>query len=211
MQAACRGVRIERPSQWARGNPSRIERLIIEGYHLRAAWRHSDTRGEPMKTLLILRHGKAQPDTPAGGDRVRKLTKRGRRDAAAMGAHILASTGTPDAIITSDAMRARQTAQLAAEALAFSQPLTVEPSVYAADLSDLLAVVRAISDDVDTALLVGHNPGFEELTAALAGEDEEVTLPTAALARVDLDVARWDGVTNGTGVLRGITTPRSLP
>lgn len=164
-----------------------------------------------MKTLLILRHGKAQPDTPAGGDRARKLTKRGRRDAAAMGAHILATIGTPDAIITSDAARARQTAELAAEALDFSQPLTIEPSVYAADLPDLLAVLRAIPDDVDTALLVGHNPGFEELTAALASRDEEeVTLPTAALARIDLDVSRWDGVEKGTGVLRGITTPRSL-
>jgi len=86
---------------------------------------------------------------------------------------------------------------------------TVELTV--SGLPDLLAVLRAIPDDVDTALLVGHNPGFEELTAALASRDEEeVTLPTAALARIDLDVSRWDGVEKGTGVLRGITTPRSL-
>jgi phosphohistidine phosphatase len=164
-----------------------------------------------MKTLLILRHGKAQPDTPAGGDRARKLTKRGRRDAAAMGAHILATIGMPDAIITSDATRARQTAELAAEALDFSQPLTIEPDIYAADLGTLLGVVRAIPDDVDTAVLVGHNPGFEELTAALTrAEEEEVTLPTAALARIDFDVARWGEAKKGTGVLRGITTPRSL-
>ena len=100
---------------------------------------------------------------------------------------------------------------LAAGALDFSRPLTIEPHIYAADVPTLLGVVRAIPDDVDTALLVGHNPGFEELTAGLAGEDEEeVTLPTAALARIDFDVARWGEVKKGTGVLRGITTPRSL-
>ena len=61
-----------------------------------------------MKTLLILRHGKAE-NQALGGDRDRALTERGERDSAAMGRQIQALTGCPDAIITSDARRARQT------------------------------------------------------------------------------------------------------
>ncbi|HEU0113168.1 MAG TPA: histidine phosphatase family protein [Thermomicrobiales bacterium] len=163
-----------------------------------------------MKTLLILRHAKAQADAP-NGDRKRTLTKRGRRDAAAMADHIAAKLGRPDAIVTSDATRARETADAVAAATGFDAPLTIEPDVYAADLDTLVAVVRGLPDAADSVVLVGHNPGFEELTAALAGVDEdEVRLPTAGLARLELDVARWNDAAMGAGRLQDIETPGGL-
>src|SRR5688500_6533613 len=119
-----------------------------------------------MKTLFVLRHAKTQSDAPAG-DHARELTERGHRDADAMGAYIRNRTGTPDAIITSDATRARQTAEIVARAFDFTDPLTVEPRIYAAGLDTLLAVVRRIPDEVRSALIVGHNPGFEDLAEAL--------------------------------------------
>ena len=79
-----------------------------------------------MKTLLVLRHAKTQSDAPAG-DHARELTERGHRNAEAMGAYIKNLIGTPDAIITSDATRARQTAEIVARAVDFAAPLTVEP------------------------------------------------------------------------------------
>jgi phosphohistidine phosphatase len=163
-----------------------------------------------MKTLLILRHAKTQSDVPAG-DHARELTERGHRNAMAMGAHIHNLIGTPDAIITSDATRARQTAEIVASAVDFAAPLTVEPRIYAADLDTLLAVVRRIPDKVRTAIIVGHNPGFEELAAALAGNPEHgVRLPTSGLAVLEFGVERWDSVRAGTGRLREVTTPRTL-
>src|SRR5215216_6936657 len=93
-----------------------------------------------MKSLLVLRHAKTQPDAPAG-DHARELTERGHRNAEAMGAYIKSLTGTPDAIITSDATRALQTAEIVARAVDFTDPLTVEPRIYAADPNTLLAVV----------------------------------------------------------------------
>jgi phosphohistidine phosphatase len=163
-----------------------------------------------MKTLLILRHAKTQPDAPAG-DHARELTERGLRNAAAMGAYIQALTGTPDAIITSDATRAIQTAEIVASAVGLTNSLTVEPRIYGADLNILLALVRSILDEVDTAVIVGHNPGFEELAAALAGDqDEGVRLPTAGLAVLEFDVDRWDRARNGTGRLREVATPRTI-
>jgi phosphohistidine phosphatase len=163
-----------------------------------------------MKTLLILRHAKTQSDAP-DGDHARELTERGHRNAAAMGTYIHDLTGTPDAIITSDATRARQTAEIVATAVDFTEPLSVEPRIYAADLDTLLAVVRRIPDDVGSAMLVGHNPGFEELAQALAGNhDEEIRLPTSGLALLEFDVERWNAMRRGAGRLRAVATPRTI-
>ncbi len=164
-----------------------------------------------LKTLLILRHGKAQPDAP-NGDRARDLLVRGRRDSEAMGTYIGEKIGVPDAIFTSDAQRALHTARLVARAVGFDEEqLTIVPQIYGADERTLVALVRSILDDVDTALLTGHNPGFEELTAALTGIDEDdIRLPTAGLAHLEFDVDHWDDAHPGTGRLIAITTPKML-
>lgn len=164
-----------------------------------------------MKTLVLMRHGKAQPDEPEG-DHARVLTKRGRRQAAAIGSYIGREIGIPDAIISSDATRAEQTAEIAAEAMGYVGDLTLVPHIYEADVTTLLAVVRSILDDVGTVLVVGHNPGFEEVVAALAGIDEDdVRLPTAAYAHISFDTDNWDNARKGTGRLEGIMTPKELP
>ena len=163
-----------------------------------------------MKILLILRHAKTQSDAPAG-DHARELTKRGHRDAAATGPHIHNLVGTPDAIITSDATRARQTAEIVAPAVGFAAPSTVEPEIYAADLDTLLAVVRRIPDGIQSAIIVGHSPGFEELAAALTGNPEQgIRLPTSGLAWIEFDVEHWDAVRAGAGRLREVATPRTI-
>jgi phosphohistidine phosphatase len=163
-----------------------------------------------MKSLLVLRHAKTQSDAPAG-DHARELTERGHRNAEAMGAYIKSLTGTPDAIITSDAPRARQTAEIVARAVDFATPLTVEPKIYAADLDTLLGVVRRIPDEVQTAIIVGHNPGFEEVAAALAGNhDQGIRLPTSGLALLEFNGERWDAVRPGAGRLKEVATPRTI-
>src|SRR4051794_13182381 len=163
-----------------------------------------------MKTLLILRHAKTQPDAPQG-DHVRELKERGHHDAAAIGTHLRSEIGTPDAIVTSDAARARQTAEIIATELGFGKPLVIEPRIYAAGVDTLLQVVRELPDDAKTVILVGHNPGFEELAASLSGRDaDDVRLPTAAVARLEFDLPRWSDVGPETGMWRGVVTPRTL-
>jgi phosphohistidine phosphatase len=162
-----------------------------------------------MKTLLILRHAKAQPDAPAG-DRARELTGRGRRNAAVVGAQIRTLVGRPDAIVTSDATRAHQTAALVAPECGFEAPLTLEPRIYGADPNTLLQVVRALPDEAGSVVLVGHNPGLEGLTAALAGPAGAVHLPTAGLAHLAFEVTGWEEVRPGSARWRGLVTPRDL-
>jgi phosphohistidine phosphatase len=162
----------------------------------------------PMKTLLILRHAKAQPDAP-DGDHARRLTPRGERDAAAAGAIVASLIDRPDAIVTSDAARALQTAEIVAEIVGFAEPLTVEPAVYGADDLALLRLVQNLPDAAERVLLVGHNPGFEELATALARPGAAVDLKTAGLAHVEFDVARWKAVREGMGRLRGVYVGRA--
>ena len=112
-----------------------------------------------MVTLLILSHAKTLPDAPAG-DHARELTERGHRNAAAMGAHIHNPDRNPGRNHHLGRDASRQTAEIVAPAVDFAAPLTVEPRLYAADLDTLLSVVRRIPAEVQTAIIVGHNPGL---------------------------------------------------
>lgn len=163
-----------------------------------------------MKTLLIMRHGKAERDG-ASGDHSRELNERGQRDSETMGAYIAEKIGLPDAILTSDAQRALQTAEIASVAMGYTGDLTIVPQIYDAELITLLALSRSLLDEVDTALVVGHNPGFEEVAAALAGMDEDdVLLPTAGLAHLTFNVDKWDDVRRGSAIWHGIVTPKTV-
>ena len=162
-----------------------------------------------MKTLLIMRHGKAEEGAPRG-DKARVLVDRGEREAALMG-RVLKKLGLrPDAVVSSDAARAERTAELAAEAVGFSGKIKLVPEIYAAGLDDLLEVVSKLSDDWDRVLLVGHNPGCENLSAALA-EDCAASpeLPTAAVAQLEFAKAKkWKDVKEGSGKLIEVYRPR---
>lgn len=162
-----------------------------------------------MKTLLVLRHAKTQPDAPSG-DHARQLTGRGHDDARRMAAYIKTVIGTPGAIVASDARRAMQTAEIVAEGVGFDRPLKVEPRIYAAGLATLLEVVRALPDDADRVILVGHNPGFEALAGALTRDEADVRLPTSAFAHLEFDAPSWSEVRPGSGELREVATRHTI-
>jgi phosphohistidine phosphatase len=162
-----------------------------------------------MKTLLILRHAKTQPDAPSG-DHERHLTERGHQDAQRMARYIDEQLEMPDAIVTSDARRAMQTAEIVASGVGFASALAVEPRIYAAGLDTLLAVVRALPDVAGRVILVGHNPGFEDLAGALSTSGEDVRLPTAAFARLEFDTPSWAEVQPGSGRLREVATRHTV-
>lgn len=186
----------------------------------------------PIRYLWILRHGKAASDAPWGGsDRERPLTARGRRDAKALGSALtgvtplgLAGVPVPQHAVCSSAVRTRQTARLVVDAMGGRVPLDSFGSLYAADADTLLRSVREIDARVDSALLVGHNPGLFELVYELvipSGEDaagEEASdaaserlevhgFPTCALAVVALDVGEWTGAEPGCGRLLALFKP----
>jgi phosphohistidine phosphatase len=162
-----------------------------------------------MKTLFVLRHGKAEPTSPQG-DKARVLAPRGLRDSHTMGERLRELAPEIDLFVSSDAARARQTAEIAAEAAGFDGAVTIEPDVYAASLDTLLDVVRSLPEEASSVVIVGHNPGFEDVSTALTPDGTEpVRLPTAGFAHLEFPAAkRWRDVREGKGRLVGVHTPK---
>jgi phosphohistidine phosphatase len=164
-----------------------------------------------VKTLLLLRHAKAETFPASGDDHGRALTPRGRGDATQAGEQILASGVRIDHVVSSDARRARETAARAAASLGLSggDDVTLEPRIYDAEPDDLLDVIRTLPDAADAVLLVGHNPGMSEVAARLAAETLPLAgLPTAACVVLAFDdAATWEAVRPGAGRVTGVLLP----
>ncbi len=163
-----------------------------------------------MKTLLLLRHGKTEPHG-ARGDKDRHLTAIGRQEAAETGkkiAELIRDIGTLGSVVSSDAARAEETAEIAVASVGYGGKITLEPDIYNAELDTLLDIVRSLSDRDASVVIVGHNPGFEYLVASLA---KEGTLPprlsTGSLAHMQFEVERWRQIRPGTAKLVAVYEP----
>jgi len=163
-----------------------------------------------MKTLLVLRHAKSSWNDPALDDHERPLNKRGRRDAPRMGELVREYRLIPDVIISSDAVRARMTAEAVAEAARYPGEILLDPRLYMANPAGILSVLRTVPETrARTVMIVGHNPGLEELVAQLTGDQQD--LPTATLAHIALPVGQWRDLRLSThGTLLGLWRPKEL-
>lgn len=145
-----------------------------------------------MKTLYILRHGKAVSDEEAATDHARDLTGRGRRDAARAGAELTRrGSRLPSLVVASTALRAKHTAELCVRELANAPPIELTDELYLASAERYLTELAARGADHEAVMLVGHNPGLEALVARLTAYSEH--LPTAALVEVELPIEAWTG------------------
>jgi len=163
-----------------------------------------------MTILLVLRHAKSSWNSGDLDDHERPLNPRGERAAPRMGAVLRKQKLTPDLIVSSDAVRARMTAETVAEAAGYTGEIVFEPRLYLASPDDIIAVLRTLpSDSARTVMIVGHNPGLEGLITRLTGEKHD--FPTAALARIALPIARWDDLRAGVrGSLTALWRPKEL-
>src|SRR5215831_12655170 len=129
-----------------------------------------------MRRLMLLRHAKTETDAPSGRDQDRRLDARGRKDAAEIGEWIGAHPPWPDSVMVSPAQRAKETWDIASEAIKQHAALPgVEwvEELYGADPGKLLQIIRTASvTDPKRLMLVGHNPGMHELALALVGSGD---------------------------------------
>jgi phosphohistidine phosphatase len=162
-----------------------------------------------MKTLLILRHAKSSWANASLSDHDRPLKKRGKRDAPRMGRLLWEEDLVPDLIICSSARRALDTAEAAAASSGYDADIEVTRDFYHADPETYIGRLRSLPKEVDRVLIVGHNPGMEELLEQLTGVRER--MPTAALAQVSLSVDGWGDIGLETGgSLVYLWLPRNL-
>jgi phosphohistidine phosphatase len=163
-----------------------------------------------VKTLLILRHAKSSWDDASLDDRERPLNPRGRRDAPRMGDLLRDERLVPDVIITSDAVRAHMTAVAVAETAGYRRDLVVNPLLYHASPKDVIAVLKTVPNaKARTVMIVGHNPGLENLIEQLTGEQPD--LPTAALVQLALPIEAWGELSASTrATLVDLWRPKEL-
>ncbi len=162
--------------------------------------------------LTLLRHGKSDWDVPVNDPIDRPLKKRGRKDAHRMGAFF--ADMVPDLIVCSPAIRTRRTAELFAEGAGYTKDIKIDERIYLASYEKLLEVVHELQ--ADHVLMVGHNPSVGQLATYLDGKDgrEIVTqlhMVTATAAHIVFEnLGNWDELTENSGQLRAMVTPRFL-
>lgn len=156
-----------------------------------------------MSTLILLRHGKS--DWSGGEpDHLRPLARRGRRQVPEAGRWLADNVGVIDLVVVSPAERTRETWRLAAAELAVPPPVREDDRVYGGSARSLLGVLQELPEEVATLVLVGHNPGVEDLVASLTGRT--VSMPTSALAVIDL-AGPWSAAADTAADLRALGRP----
>lgn len=167
------------------------------------------------RELFILRHAKSNWKAKVSSDFDRPLAERGLKDAPRMGTWLYREGMLPGLIMSSPAVRARDTALKVCKTLDLKKKsIHWEPRLYEADLATLLNLLAEMESGLNSVLLIGHNPGLEELLRHLVGSDldepeDGKLLPTAALARLEMP-ADWTRLDCGCANLISLVRPKQL-
>lgn len=170
-----------------------------------------------MKTLYLLRHLKSSWDDPALADHDRPLAKRGRGAARRLAAYLRTAEARPDLVVCSTATRARETFIRVAEGLGSGPLVEYRRDLYLAEADDMVGLLKRLDDNVGSVMLIGHNPGLEQLAALLAAAGDSAArqrmatkYPTGGLAVIELAIRRWRELKPGCGRLEEFVTPALL-
>jgi phosphohistidine phosphatase len=161
-----------------------------------------------MKTLFLLRHAKSSWKDETLADFERPLNRRGKHAAEMIGDYLKAKGVVPELILCSPAVRARETLALVTKAAKWTTEVRYDQRIYEASGLRLAEVVSQIENDRKTVMMVGHNPGTEELLFLLTGNSEEV--PTGTVAKVLLKTTKWATAADKRATLDWLVKPRDL-
>ena len=162
-----------------------------------------------MKTLFLLRHAKSSWKDQSLPDFERPLNRRGKEAAERIGRYLKKhELIVPELVLSSPAVRARETIERVARAAKWTPEILFDQRIYEAGGLRLLEVVSQIENERKTALLVGHNPGIEELLMLLTGEAKRV--PTGTFMQIDLKSSKWTNAADKRAKLAWLVKPRKL-
>jgi phosphohistidine phosphatase len=184
------------------------------------------SKPKSAKVLWLLRHAKTVADPPPGGDDFdRVLAPRGRRDATALGRLYAAGNDglgpdlkrvpRPTVALISPAARTNATAELVLGGVADPPERRLVDDLYGAEPNDVLDLLRKLSDDVTSAMVVGHNPTAQSLSQGLIGARDKagrslaahLSFPTCALGVYRFSLERWADVEGGSAKLLALLVP----
>ena len=163
----------------------------------------------PLKRLYLVRHAKADWSVDVVHDRHRPLEPRGRDDAERLGRFLSEIGQVPDAVVSSPAVRAEQTAKLAIEGGEWDLEPSISEDLYDTPPWKVLREIRQQSEEHQSLLLTFHEPTCSETLSDLVGH-LSVKMPTAAVVRIDLQIELWEDLEPGAGILVWLVTPKIL-
>ena len=156
--------------------------------------------------LIIMRHGKSDWDGPASSDHDRQLAGRGIKAARRMGVVLGRMGEAPDLVLTSSAIRAKRTAEIAHEAGDWGAPIRVHPELYGTSPDGALSVARSAPDGMERVMLVGHEPTWSMLAYQLTGG--RVMVKTATVVGIDMAGSSWSRLPTSGGSIAYVLQPR---
>jgi phosphohistidine phosphatase len=168
-----------------------------------------------MRKLWLLRHAKSSWDEPGLDDHERPLAARGKAATASLAEHLRRVQATPDLVLCSSAVRARDTLTGVLPGLGPDLKIVVDRSLYTFEPRALADALSHATDKADGILMVGHNPAIHGLAERLAASGDDLArlrakYPTCALATLELDIDAWADLRTGCGVLTAFITPSDL-
>ena len=168
------------------------------------------------RRLYALRHAKSSWSDPSLGDHARPLAPRGEEALRRLRRHLARSAVAPDLVLCSSARRTTMTLDGIAAALPARIDTRIEDELYAASSRELLERLHRIADDVSGVMVIGHNPGLEDLALLLVGPADggvyrrmATKFPTGALATLTFS-GSWAKLAPGTATLESFVVPRDL-
>jgi len=161
-----------------------------------------------MKTLFLLRHAKSSWKDETLADFERPLNRRGKHAAETMGEYLKAKGVVPELILCSPAVRARETLALVTKAAKWATEVRYDQRIYEASGLRLAEVMAQIENDRKLVMMVGHNPGMEELLFLLTGNSE--TVATGTVAKVLLKSTKWATAADKRATLDWLVKPKEL-
>lgn len=162
-----------------------------------------------MKTLTLMRHGRAEPKDPRLSDFDRPLHRRGALEATRMAERALELQRVPELIVASSAVRTRQTAETFARATELPERKVLrEDQLYLAEPDEILEVIRGTGNRVAHLMLVGHNPGLSACANRLAATGGLGEFDTGALCTLELPIENWTDTRFGIGCNPQYDTPK---
>ena len=171
-----------------------------------------------MKTLGLYRHAKSDWHDARARDFDRPLNARGRKGAEVMARHIREDGRKWDRVIASPAVRVAETIELGAKSLGATIAVNWDRRVYLASSAILIDLLREVEGDPASVLMIGHNPGLEDVIFDLVPDDGssplrdvvEEKFPTATYAVLEIDIDKWADLADGSARLVHIMRPRDL-
>ena len=162
-----------------------------------------------MKSVILFRHGKSDWHAPYGNDHERPLANRGVEAAKKMGKFLIEKNQVPELVISSTAVRAKTTVELAIDSAKWTSKLVLERGIYGGSPDFLLELIHSQDDVYNSICLVGHEPNFSFFISRASNQDY-IHFTTANMAKINFDINMWSKLQFGNGILEWHQKPKDI-